>query len=282
MKAANEMRYENRNRARHGRVLRLLLSFAACALSVAVPSARDRTEARVKTWNESRRGASSSAAVSEKMKASESTVIEARRARADFAVDDFDNAAWRRARAVRIERYWSGEVAPRARQAEARVLWTDAALYVRFDAQQGEPPVVSEKPRRDTKTMGLWDRDVCELFVAPNADEPDRYFEFEVAPTGEWLDARIHQLPDKRESDFAYRSSATFAARAGRDLVTLTMRVPWPALGGAPQPGARWRANLYRCVGKDPARGYLAWQPTLTPEPSFHVPAKFGWLHFTT
>jgi hypothetical protein len=118
------------------------------------------------------------------------------------------------------------------------------------------------------------------LFVAPKVGEPDRYFEFEVAPTGEWLDARIHQMPGKRESDFEYRSGATFAAHTSKDYLTLTMRVPWSALGGAPQKGARWRANLYRCVGKDPTRGYLAWQPTLTPEPSFHVPDKFGWLQF--
>jgi hypothetical protein len=61
----------------------------------------------------------------------------------------------------------------------------------------------------------------------------------------------------------------------------MTMRVPWSALGVAsPRKGANWRANLYRCVGAGATRGYLAWQPTLTPEPSFHVPAKFGWLRF--
>jgi hypothetical protein len=217
----------------------------------------------------------------QKMSADENNVIEVARARADFAVGDFDNAAWRRARAVKIERYWSGEIAPRERQAEARILWTDAALYVRFDARQGEPRIVNEKPQRDAKTMGLWNRDVCELFVAPNPDEPERYFEFEVAPTGEWLDAKIHQQPDKRESDFEYHSGATFAARTSKDSTTLTIRVPWSALGSAPRAGAKWRANLFRCVGKDPARGYLAWQPTLTPQPNFHVPQKFGWLRFT-
>jgi hypothetical protein len=218
---------------------------------------------------------------SKKMKTSESNVVTARRAGADFAVGDFDNAAWRSARPIRIERHWSGEHAPAERSAEARIVWTDAALYVRYVARQGEPLVVSEQPRLDAKTMGLWDRDVCELFVAPNADEPERYFEFEIAPTGEWLDARIHQLPGKRESDFDYHSGATFASRIEKDSVTLAMRVPWPALGVAPpRAGAMWRANLYRCVGAGATRGYLAWQPTLTPQPSFHVPEKFGWLRF--
>lgn len=213
-------------------------------------------------------------------KMDESNVIEARHISADFAVNDFDNAAWQHAHAVKLERYWSGTPAPSARQAEARILWSDAALYVRFVARQGEPLIVSDKPQTDHKTLGLWDRDVCELFVAPKPDEPERYFEFEVAPTGEWLDARIHQLPDRRESDFDYQSGATFAARTAKDSITLAIRVPFSALGGAPQKDARWRANLYRCIGQDPTRGYLAWQPTLSPQPNFHVPQRFGWLRF--
>jgi hypothetical protein len=273
------------NGARRMRALRSTLCCAACALLVIASVAHEGSATgagRVVVVSSSASSAAKFVARSEKMRATEGKVIEARRARADFAVSDFDNAAWRGARPVRIERYWSGERAPAERSAEARIVWTDAALYVRFIARQGEPLVVSEKPRLGEKTLGLWDRDVCELFVAPNADEPERYFEFEVAPTGEWLDARIHQLPDKRESDFDYHSGAQFAARSRKDSVTLSMRVPWSALGVAPpRAGAEWRANLYRCIGAGATRGYLAWQPTLTPQPSFHVPAKFGWLRFT-
>jgi alpha-galactosidase len=263
--------------------VKLRLICVACALALFAHATQ--TSARLAVWSRARDSRSEKMKSGEDKKAGENEaggVVEARRASSDFAVGDFDNAAWRRARPVKIERYWSGDAAPRERQAEARVVWTDAALYVRFVAHQGEPLIVSEHPRTDAKTLGLWDRDVCELFVAPNAQEPERYFEFEVAPTGEWLDAKIHQMPDKRESDFEYHSGATFAARAAKETITLTMRVPWPALGvAAPRAGAEWRANLYRCIGKDPTRGYLAWQPTLTPQPSFHVPAKFGRLRFT-
>ncbi|HYX42984.1 MAG TPA: carbohydrate-binding family 9-like protein [Pyrinomonadaceae bacterium] len=266
------MQHKNMKRTHRARAFRLICCCIACALLVgAVLSAA--ADPQDKTSK-----AKQPLATTEKM--DESKVIEARYVRTDFAVNDFDNPAWQQAQPVKIERYWSGASAPVERQAEARLLWTDAALYVRFVARQGEPLVVSAKPQFDRKTMGLWDRDVCELFVAPNANEPERYFEFEVAPTGEWLDARLHQLPDRRESDFDYHSGATFAARTAKDAVTLMMRVPWAALGGAPQTDARWRANLYRCVGQDPTRGYLAWQPTLAPQPNFHVPQRFGWLHF--
>ncbi len=37
--------------------------------------------------------------------------------------------------------------------------------------------------------------------------------------------------------------------------------------------------NLFRCIGVGNER-YLAWQPTGTPEPLFHVPEAFGWIQF--
>src|SRR5207237_715961 len=89
------------------------------------------------------------------------------------ASDEPTNATWRRAPAVRIAHYWSGAPAPAPRQAEARFLWSDAFLYVRFVAPRGEPLVVNDKPKLDEKTLGLWERDVCELFVAPDADAPE-------------------------------------------------------------------------------------------------------------
>jgi hypothetical protein len=70
------------------------------------------------------------------------------------------------------------------------------------------------------------------------------------------------------------------AAAIEKDRVTIAMRIPWSRAIPQPQKGERWRVNLFRCVGKDPDRGYVAWQPTMTPQPSFHVPQVFGWLVF--
>jgi hypothetical protein len=207
-------------------------------------------------------------------------IVEAARSNQDVAAGDFENEAWSRARPVHLARYWSGEEAPPHRRAEARVLWGDDALAVRFVCRQREPVVATAAPRLDRKTIGLWERDVCEIFLAPDPEAPERYFEFEAAPTGEWLDLAIHLRPRGRETDWHFRSGMTAAARAGDDSITVAMRVPWRALGGPPRVGERWRANLFRCVGAEPDRGYLAWQPTHTPEPGFHVPEKFGWIKF--
>ena len=198
----------------------------------------------------------------------------------DLKVADPGSASWKQAHPVQINRYWSGELAPDMRHATARVLWSKKALYVRFVCRQREPVVVSDNPQKEKKTMGLWDRDVCEIFIAPDPQVVERYFEFEAAPTGEWLDVAIHWMPDKRESDWNFDSHMTTSAHRVDEWITIAIRIPWNHWIHEPQKGEHWRVNLFRCVGKDPDRGYLAWQPTRTPEPSFHLPQVFGWLLF--
>ncbi len=198
----------------------------------------------------------------------------------DLAVTDFFNAAWSNPQPIHITHYWSGEPAPESRHAEARILWSKTALHVRYVCHQAEPLVVSNEPQTKTKTVGLWDRDVCEIYIAPDPNAVDRYFEFEAAPTGEWLDVAIRWTPEKREADWEFNSHMTTAAKIEADRITIAMRIPWSDRIPEPQPGDRWRVNLFRCVGKDPNRGYLAWQPTRTPRPNFHVPSAFGWLEF--
>lgn len=214
------------------------------------------------------------------------SIVEARRAGAEVAPEALDHAEWERARPVGLTRYWSGEAAPLGRHAEARLLWTDEALAVRFVCRQSEPLVVSAAPRLAEKTIGLWERDVCEIFVATDPREPARYFEYEVAPTGEWLDLALRVEAGARQTEWEFRSGMTAAARVEAGSVTLAMRIPFAAMlvaaphARAPHAGTRWRANLYRCVGADPQRGYLAWRPTRTPRPGFHVPESFGELVF--
>ena len=118
---------------------------------------------------------------------------------------------------VLIDKYWSGENAPIGRQFKAKLLWSDTAIYVRFEANQNEPLIVSEKPNLKTKTRGLWDRDVCEIFLAPKKEDFRHYFEFEIAPTGEWIDLGIYQKPDERITDWDYHSGMESAAKIEKD-----------------------------------------------------------------
>ena len=198
----------------------------------------------------------------------------------DFSVDALDDPVWNGAPTIVIDKYWNGMVAPDGRRLESRLLWSDSALYIRFEARQNEPLIVSDTPVFDQKTLGLWDRDVCEIFIAPSSDKPSHYFEFEVAPTGEWVDLAIEFDGEIRKTDTAYHSGMTCAARIETSVVISAIKLPWTAFGRTPSAGDIWRGNIFRCVGAGPDRGYLAWQPTLTPIPNFHVPAKFGTFQF--
>ncbi|MBK9529099.1 MAG: carbohydrate-binding family 9-like protein [Acidobacteria bacterium] len=199
----------------------------------------------------------------------------------DFAIDRLADPAWEGTSQVLVSKYWSGKAAAKGREFSARLLWSDTALYVRFEASQSEPLVVSEKPDTSQKTIGLWDRDVCEIFIAPDTSQRKKYFEFEIAPTGEWIDLAIDATSQKRKTDLGYNSGMTSAARIEKDKVVMAIKIPWEAFGVArPKIGDVWLGNLFRCVGKGKTRGYLAWQPTKTAKPNFHVPEKFGEFEF--
>jgi len=193
---------------------------------------------------------------------------------------DLNDQQWVSAEPILLEKYWSGETAPPERQASARVLWNETGLYVLFRCVQREDLVVEHEPQTSRKVIGLWDRDVCEVFLAPEQATPSRYFEFEAAPSGEWLDIKIHKTEEGRESDWEFKSGMSVTANVELDRVLISMFIPWSS--EIPKPCARdiWRANFFRCVGIGERRGYLAWQPTFTEEPSFHVPEAFGWLRF--
>ena len=192
---------------------------------------------------------------------------------------DLNHAEWTRAQPIKITHKWSGEAAPESRHAEARILWTEQALLVRFVCRQEEDLNVNADPRCDRKRMRLWDKDVCEIFLAPDVNQPQRYFEFEAAPTGEWIDLAINFTAAERETDFEFRSGMTTTARKGDGTLSISISIPWSEAIPKPQRGDVWRVNLFRCVGVGDER-YLAWQPTYAPEPNFHVPEVFGWLEF--
>ena len=198
----------------------------------------------------------------------------------DFSVGEFQHSAWKTARRVDVDRNWNGSASPPGRKMRAQLLWSETALYVRFEAVRNEPLIVNDKPQLAKKTMQLWDRDVGEIFIAPDKNEPRRYFEFEVAPTGEWIDLAIDSTSGDRVTDWEYRSGMEAAAKIEKDRILMAMKIPWAAFGRKPKPGEIWLGNIFRCVGTEPDRGYLAWQPTMTEMPNFHVPEKFGTFTF--
>src|ERR1043165_953713 len=157
------------------------------------------------------------------------TLIVARHISYPISESDFDNPFWQQCEFIEIAYLGSGDPAAPDRHAEARICWSDEALHVRFVGVQREPLIVSDNPQTEKKTLGLWDRDVCEIFIAPDAANPSRYFEFEAAPTGEWIDLGIVVRADGRETDWDFASGFRTAAKLDDDRLLVGMKIPWSA-----------------------------------------------------
>ena len=195
-------------------------------------------------------------------------------------IPSLDSGIWANCQPVHIKHHWTGELAPSSRHAEARICWNNDGLTVRFVCAQHEPLVIATDPVTDKKTIGLWDRDVCEIFIAPHPDNPNDYFEFEAAPTGEWIDLAIRIIPTGRETEWDFASGMTTTSRIEGEQIIVTISIPWSVRIPKPGVGDEWLVNLFRCIGPDERTRYLAWRPTKTTEPNFHVPEAFGVLRF--
>jgi len=183
---------------------------------------------------------------------------------------------WEGAQAIRFERDWRGERCDPQRATEVRLLWNEQTLYVRFVSHYRELHVFPDA-RADGWRDELWERDVAEVFLQPDARDARVYKELEVSPNGFWIDLNIAN--GKKEE---MRSG--LQRRVIQDPAALTwtaeLAVPMRSLTPEFNPKLSWRANFFRVEGKVEPRFYSAWSPTLTPAPNFHVPEAFGHLIF--
>ena len=183
---------------------------------------------------------------------------------------------WRNASRITFSYDWQGKNADFERETEVRVLWSRQHLYLRFECRYRELFVFEDSDpngRRDH----LWDRDVAEAFLQPDPSRAGFYREFEVSPNGMWVDLDI--FPGGR-ADLKSGLQRSVAANEKSRTWTAELAIPLKSLTATFDPSAIWRANFYRVEGKSEPRAYLAWQPTNTPQPNFHVPSAFGKLRF--
>jgi alpha-galactosidase len=186
-------------------------------------------------------------------------------------------AEWACAEPVRFCADWQGRNPDPALETETRVLWSPSTLYLRFVCHYRDLFCFEDSDpvgRRDH----LWDRDVAEAFLQPpDAPSPRFYKELEVAPNGMWIDLDISPRGLK---DLESRLTRSVHLDRTSKIWSAELAIPMPSLTAAFDAANPWRANFYRVEGKAEPRRYLAWQPTRTPEPNFHVPQSFGELRF--
>ncbi|HEY1251540.1 MAG TPA: carbohydrate-binding family 9-like protein [Thermoanaerobaculia bacterium] len=153
------------------------------------------------------------------------------------------------------------------------------ALCVRFDGR--DAGVVATYTGRDDP---LWEEDVFEVFLAPGADAPTAYYEFEVNPLGALFDARI-ESPNRSRDGMRTGTEwdcPGFEARVTRREArwSASLRIPLDSLLPGREPAA-WRANFHR-IDRGAPDEFSGWSPTLADPPDFHVPERFGLLRLPT
>ncbi|HYM08149.1 MAG TPA: carbohydrate-binding family 9-like protein [Terriglobales bacterium] len=183
---------------------------------------------------------------------------------------------WQRAEPVAFCADWQGKNPDEQRETVVRALWSPQTLYLRFECRYRDLYLFEDSASNGRRDH-LWDRDVAEAFLQPDPARERFYREFEVSPNGMWIDLDIFPggLADLKSG---MARSVFLDEKAHRWAAELA--IPLKALTPTFDPQAVWRANFYRVEGKEEPRAYLAWQPTRTAEPNFHVPAAFGTLRF--
>src|SRR5207245_7649260 len=103
---------------------------------------------------------------------------------------DPHSPAWARAASTSIEKDCSRQTAYPKLKAEVRAFWTDSDLHLLFSCPYTALnlwlPADNSKDRDK-----LWDRDVVEFFLGDDWKDIKHYREYEIAPTGDWIDLAI-------------------------------------------------------------------------------------------
>jgi hypothetical protein len=194
------------------------------------------------------------------------------------------NKLWGKCEATAIDRYWDGRSALREKGHHwmnltyVRSLWNEQVVFFYFESWFDSLNVNPEWSR-ETAIEGLWNKDVVEVFLKPGA--APSYFEIEVSPLGQWANMRI--VEPRVEVDLEWNSALELEALLSKheSIWRVFLGLPYKSIWEEPpEVGTSWRVNLYRIAGKEPHREYLAWRPTFTGQPDFHVPSSFGHLIF--
>jgi len=195
---------------------------------------------------------------------------------------DPHSATWAHAATAWIAKDCTHELDYPKLKTEVRGFWTDTDLYLLFICPYTELNLWPADSSKDH--LNLWDRDVVEFFLGDDWKDIKHYREFEIAPTGDWVDLAIDL--NKNSYDPKWNSGYQKLGRIDEKnhVWYAATRVPLKSVSEQKvQAGTKWRANLYRIdgLGADPQRHFMCWQPTcvVNRDPN-HVPEHFGTIVF--
>lgn len=188
---------------------------------------------------------------------------------------------WKQAASQEMYKDCNRAVEHRDLTTQIRAFWTDTSLYLLFRCPYHGLNLFLP-PNHDVPRAGLWDRDVVETFIGYDWTDIHHYREFEIAPTGDWIDLAIDL--NHHRFDSSWRSGWRTVAHIdeANKIWYAAAEIPLSSISPGPvHDGTKWRIDFYRIdgTGPDPQRNFLCWRPTC--HHSNHVPERFGTLLFT-
>ena len=190
-----------------------------------------------------------------------------------------DKGMWKKARPVVFQHNWRGEELV-GHKTTIRALWTADELWLLFQCDF-DSVTIGPNPRTAKETEQLsTTSDVALALIAPDPGDLLRYKTFQVSPVGEWVD--VHVDRETNNYDTTWNSGIRSVARidSAKHTWWAELTIPLKAFEvPPPTDGTRWRLNFFR-IEHGPPRRSIAWKPTYTSKPNFHVPQVFGWLLF--
>jgi hypothetical protein len=203
----------------------------------------------------------------------------------DFVPDgNLDKRVWRGASWAKVDHAAFKPVTFPQSATEIASLWTERYIYFAFRCKYTTLNLY-EGQDSSKDFWKLWDRDVVEIFLNPQPERMNHYYEFEVAPNNLWIDLEI-DLDKKPMNDAQWNSGFEHATRidAKNHIWTCDLRIPVAALNGTKplEAHTEWRLNFFRAdgPGNDTQRRLLSWSPVHSDTNSFHSPQSFGLVRF--
>ena len=189
---------------------------------------------------------------------------------------------WRKAEWVRFDHDMSGRQKFPEAETQVASFWTATHLYFAFQCKYTTLNVYEGEDSAKER-WELWNRDVVEVFVNPQPERVNHYYEFEVAPNNQWIDLEIDKDKDPF-NDAGWDAGFEHATRIDpqKRIWTCEMRIPLRSLQVETLlPATEWRINFYRADGPGAGaqRRFLCWS-TIPEGKSFHAPTRFGIIGF--
>ena len=98
---------------------------------------------------------------------------------------------------------------------------------------------------------------------------------------GQWCDLIVDRSVMLADWEWCSGMRTASEIIEAENIWRVVMAIPFAAFGCQPQPGDVWKANLFRISRFNGERQYLAFSPTFTEKPNYHVSEAFVDLCFT-